>query len=132
MKLGKEFMNKISSTIKYKSSPTKERNTRAKINNGWTEKFNRKLQKQTSPYRRISDLEDNTVWNYPASREKEKSKESQWDLRDTIKRNNICIMEVPDGEEHEKRTASIFKAIIAKNFPKRSGHPDSWSPKDSK
>lgn len=41
-------------------------------------------------------------------------------------------MEVPDGEEHEKRTASIFKAIIAKNFPKRSGHPDSWSPKDSK
>lgn len=34
-----------------------------------------------------------------------------------MKRNIICIMNIPEGEEKEKRTESVFKTIIAENFP---------------
>ena len=32
-------------------------------------------------------------------------------------RNNIFIMGVSEGEEKEKGTKSVFKAIMAENFP---------------
>ena len=35
-----------------------------------------------------------------------------------MKRNNICIIGVPEEEEREKGIASVFKEIIAENFPK--------------
>ena len=31
-------------------------------------------------------------------------------------RNNVCITGIPEGEEKEKETESIFNAIIAENF----------------
>ena len=34
-----------------------------------------------------------------------------------MKRNNIQIMEIPEGEENEKGTESIFKAIMAEKCP---------------
>lgn len=34
-----------------------------------------------------------------------------------MKINNIHIMGIPKGDRKEKGTASIFNAIIAKNFP---------------
>ena len=42
---------------------------------------------------------------------------SQRHLWDNIKRTNICIIGVPEGEEREKGPEKIFKEIIAKNFP---------------
>lgn len=42
-----------------------------------------------------------------------KSEESLWYVYNTIKRNNICIIEMP--EEKEKGIENIFKAVIAKN-----------------
>ena len=43
------------------------------------------------------------------------SEESLQDLWDTINRSNIHIMRIP--ERGEKREQSIFKAIMAENFP---------------
>lgn len=43
------------------------------------------------------------------------SEESQENVCDTIKSNNIHIMGIP--EEKEKRIEGRFKAVMAKNFP---------------
>ena len=48
------------------------------------------------------------------------------DLWDTMKRNNIHIMGIPE----EKETESIFRAIMAKNF--QTKHPDTTGPNDPK
>ena len=42
------------------------------------------------------------------------SEETLWD---NIKCTNIHIIEVPEGEEREKRPDKIFEEIIAENFP---------------
>ena len=39
------------------------------------------------------------------------------DLWDNIKRTNIHIIGVPEGEERKKVPEKIFEKIIAKNFP---------------
>ena len=36
---------------------------------------------------------------------------------DNIKRNNICITGVPEGEGREKGPEKIFEEIIVENFP---------------
>ena len=46
----------------------------------------------------------------------QKSEERLWDLWDTMKRNNICMIGIPEGEKKEKGTESIFIAIMAENF----------------
>ena len=46
----------------------------------------------------------------------QKSKESLDDLWDTIKRANIKIIGVPEGEEREKQTESLFKEIKLRTF----------------
>lgn len=44
------------------------------------------------------------------------SKESLNDLWDIIKRNNLRMIEVLEGEEREKREESLFKEMMAENF----------------
>ena len=39
------------------------------------------------------------------------------DLSDNIKRTNICIIGVSEGEERDKGPENIFEEIIAENFP---------------
>ena len=39
------------------------------------------------------------------------------ELCDQSKRNNICIIGVPEEEEREKGLESVFEEIIAENFP---------------
>ena len=46
-----------------------------------------------------------------------RNEESLRDLWDNIKRNNIHIIGVPEGEEREKRPEKIFEEIIVENFP---------------
>ena len=34
-----------------------------------------------------------------------------------MKHNNICIMEIPEGEESEKGIKNLFEEIMTENFP---------------
>ena len=45
------------------------------------------------------------------------NEESLRGLWDNVKRTNIRIIGVPEGQEREKETEKIFEEIIAKNFP---------------
>ena len=69
----------------------------------------------------ISDLEDRMVEVTAAEQNKEKrmkrNEDSLRDLWDNIKRNNIRIMGVPEGEERQKGPKKIFEEIIVENFP---------------
>ena len=75
----------------------------------------------TEAEERISDLEDRMVKFTAAEQKKEKrlktNEDSLRDLWDNIKRNNICIIGVPEGEEREKGPEKIFEEIIIENFP---------------
>ena len=70
---------------------------------------------------RISKVEDRLeeITNAKQKGEKrlKKNEESLRELWDNVKRTNICITGVPEGEEREKGTEKIFQEIIAKNFP---------------
>ena len=46
-----------------------------------------------------------------------RNEDSLRDIWDNIKRNNIHIIGVPEGEEREKGPGKIFEEIIVKNFP---------------
>ena len=46
-----------------------------------------------------------------------RNEDSLRDLWDNIKRNNIHIIRVPEGEEREKGPKKIFEEIIVENFP---------------
>ena len=69
----------------------------------------------------ISDLEDKTVEINTAEQNKEKrmksTEESLRDIGENIKRTNIRIIGVPEGEEREKGPEKIFEEIIVENFP---------------
>ena len=75
----------------------------------------------TEAEERISDLEDRMVEFTAVEQTKEKrmkrNEESLRDLYDNIKRNNIHIIGVPEGEEREKGPEKIFEEIIVENFP---------------
>ena len=51
------------------------------------------------------------------------NEESLRELWDNIKRTNVLIIGVPEGEEREKGTEKIFQEIIAKNFPNMGKEP---------
>ena len=46
-----------------------------------------------------------------------RNEDSLRDLWDNIKRNNIRIIGVPEGEEREKGPEKILEEIIVENFP---------------
>ena len=45
------------------------------------------------------------------------------ELWDNVKRTNIHIIWVPEGEKREKETEKVFQKIIAKNFPNFGKEP---------
>ena len=47
---------------------------------------------------------------------REKREESLQDFGDTMKRNNIHVVGIPE-EEFKKKKKNLFKAIIAESFP---------------
>ena len=51
------------------------------------------------------------------------NEESLRELWDNIKRSNIHIIGVPEGEDKEKGTEKIFQEIIAENFPNMGKEP---------
>ena len=70
---------------------------------------------------RISEVEDRLVDIMDAEQKRGKrlktNEESLRELWDNVKRTNIHIIGVPEGEEREKETEKIFQEIIAENFP---------------
>ena len=46
-----------------------------------------------------------------------RNEDSLRNLWDNIKRNNIRIIGVPEGEDREKGPEKIFEEIIVENFP---------------
>ena len=75
----------------------------------------------TEAEEQISDLEDRMVEFTAVEQNQEKrmkrNEDSLRDLWDNIKRNNIRIIGVPEGEEREKGPEKIFEEIIVENFP---------------
>ena len=75
----------------------------------------------TEAEEQISDLEDRMVEFTAAEQNKKKrmkrNEDSLRDLWDNIKRNNIHIIGVSEGEEREKGPEKIFEEIIVENFP---------------
>ena len=75
----------------------------------------------TEAEERISDLEDKILEISTPEQNKikrmKRNEDSLRDLWDNIKRNNIRIIGVPEGEEREKRPEKIFEEIRVKKFP---------------
>lgn len=70
---------------------------------------------------RISDLEDKYLEVTQLEEERElrflKSEDTLWEPLDKIQNTNITITGLPEREEREKGAESVFREIIAKNFP---------------
>ena len=92
-------------------------NTITEIKNS-LEAANSRIQKAE---KQISEVEDRLVEITDAEQKREKrlktNEESLRNLWDNVKRNNICIIGVWEGEEREKGTEKIFQEIIAENVP---------------
>nr|KAF6506048.1 hypothetical protein HJG63_007899 [Rousettus aegyptiacus] len=70
---------------------------------------------------RISDIEDSSLETNKKEEErnrrmKNNEREIQ-ELADTIRRGNIRIMDITEGEEKEQGLESTFRQIVDKNFP---------------
>ena len=70
---------------------------------------------------RISDIEDSLLENNEAEKKREtKAKEHNLRIRgisDSLKRNNIRIIGVPEEEDREIGVEWLCEQIIAENFP---------------
>ena len=68
-----------------------------------------------------SEMEDRLVEITDVEQKREKTvktnEESLRELWDNVKRTNICITGVPEGEEREKETEKILQEIIAEKCP---------------
>ena len=64
-----------------------------------------------------SEWWNSLLWNRKKEKRIERNEDSQGDLCDNIKHNNIRIIGVPEGEEREKVPEKIFEEIIVENFP---------------
>ena len=38
-------------------------------------------------------------------------------MQDNMKRNNICIIGIPEGEEEEEGIENLFEKVMMENFP---------------
>ena len=70
---------------------------------------------------RIGEVEDKIMEKEEAEKKRDKKiQESEGKIRelsDALKRNNICIIGVPEEEERGKGAESVLEEIIAENFP---------------
>ena len=69
----------------------------------------------------ISELEDKVEKNTQKEQEKEKrlrkNEESIREMQDNMKRNNIRIIGIPEGEEEEQGIENLFEKVMMENFP---------------
>ena len=69
---------------------------------------------------RISELEYKGEKNTPKEQEKEKmlkkNEEGLREMQDNMKRNNIHIVGIPEGEEEEQGIENLFEKVMMENF----------------
>ena len=70
---------------------------------------------------RISNAEDKLMENNEAEKKRE-SKAKEYNIRirefsDSLKKNNIRIIRVPEKEEREKGVEELYEQIVEENFP---------------
>ena len=110
-----ELKNKHLEELKNKQ--TEMNNTRTEMKNT-LQGINSRI---TEAEERVSDLEDTMVEFTAVEQNKEKrmkrNEDSLRDLWDNIKRTNIRIIAVPEGEEREKGPEKIAEEIIVEKFP---------------
>ncbi|KAK1335919.1 hypothetical protein QTO34_003718 [Cnephaeus nilssonii] len=82
------------------------------------ESFNSRLQEAED---RISELEDQVQKQAQAEQQLEKKikkqEESLRELRDNMKRSNMRIIGLPEGQEEQQGLENLFEAIMTENFP---------------
>ena len=69
---------------------------------------------------RISNLKDRNIEMLQMEERELRLKRNEkvlQEISDSIRKCNIRIIGIPEGEEKEKGAESLFKGIIAKNFP---------------
>lgn len=74
------------------------------------------MQKTESVIRR-QDSGNHSIERAKRKKKIKKNEDSIRDLWDSIKNDNICIIEVPEGEEREKKTENLLEEVMAENFP---------------
>ena len=69
----------------------------------------------------ISELEDKVENNNQKEQEKEKrlkkNEEGLREMQDNMKRNNICIIGIPEGGEEEQGIENLFEKVMMESFP---------------
>ena len=69
---------------------------------------------------RISELEDKVEKNNQKQEEKEnrlrKNEEVIREMQENMKRNNIRIIGIPEGEEEEQGIENLFEKVMMENF----------------
>jgi chromosome segregation ATPase len=88
---------------------------------------------------RISELEDEMVMKGKTKellvKQLKSCERKMQELTDSIKRPNLKILDIKDGEEvHEKRMHNILNKIIIENFPnvEKTAHPGTGTHQDTK
>ena len=70
---------------------------------------------------RISNIEDSNAEMLQREEGRElrlkRSEEPLREISDSIRKSNIRIIGIPEGEEREKEAENLFKEIISENFP---------------
>ena len=70
---------------------------------------------------RITELEDKVEKNTQKEQEKEKrlrkNEEAIREMQDNMKRNNLCIIGIAEGEEEEQGIENLFEKVMMENFP---------------
>ena len=111
------FNKEIENTRKYQREIRKLKNKITQLRNS-VEGFNSRLNQVEET---TSKLKIQGSGIYPNRRAKskrmKKSENSLRDLWDTRKWTNVHIIGLPEGEERENRTESLFKEIMPGNFP---------------
>ena len=69
----------------------------------------------------VSELEDKVEKNTPKEQEKEKrlrkNEAGSREMQDNMKRKNIRIIGIPEGEEEEQGLENLFEKVMMENFP---------------
>ena len=69
----------------------------------------------------ITKLEDKVEKNTQKEQEKEKrlrkNEEVLREMQDNMKRNNICIIRIPERKEEEQGIENLFEKVMMENFP---------------
>ena len=56
----------------------------------------------------------------------QKNEERLRNLQDILKRSNIRLIGVPEGEEEEQKIENLFEQIMKENFPNLAKEIDFW------